>query len=139
MYLSIPFPGSSPSSETERKLPTSGVLTSPNFPCGYLNDLDLVQRVQVPKGNTIWIRFTDLKIEPRHNVRSPTETVTVTDGDGTRLGYFNGGRRDSFDYEDDDSDEWKNNEIVSNTDTVDVLFHTDSSGYMAGWRLEWGE
>ena len=125
--------------ETERELPTSGVLTSPNFPCGYLNDLDIVRRIQVPEGNTIWIRFTDFQCEPRHSVSSATDTVTVTDSDGTRLGYFDGGRRDRFDDDDDIGDDWRNNEILSKTETVEVLFHTDSVGYMEGWRLEWGE
>ena len=99
-------------------------MTSPNFPCGYLNDLDIVQKIQVPEGNTIWIRFTDFECERKH------DTVTLTDGDGTRLGLFDG--------EANSDDDWRHNEIVSNTEVVEVLFHTDSSGYMAGWKLDWG-
>merc|ERR1719175_21163 len=43
----------------ERELPTSGHLTSPNYPGRYPNDYDSVQKIQVPEGNTIRIRFTD--------------------------------------------------------------------------------
>ena len=112
------------------ELPTYGVLTSPNFPCGYLNDLDILQRIQVPENNTIWIRFTDFECQPGR------DTVTLTDGDGTRLGFF---EADSSADDDDDAVDWRNNEIVSNTEVVEVLFHTDSMGYIEGWKLEWGE
>ena len=36
-----------------REQPTSGVLTSPNYPQRYLHNLDLVQLIQVPEGNAI--------------------------------------------------------------------------------------
>ena len=107
---------------------TSGVLTSPDFPERYLNDLDIVQKIQVPEGNTIWIRFTDFDCEREYDY------VTITDNDGTRLGLFDGGENGG-DLSDDD---WRE-EIVSNTETVEVLFHTDGSHRYTGWRLQWGK
>ena len=56
--------------------------------------------------------------------------VIITDKDGTRLGLF-----DEFNYSDDD---WRD-EIVSNTNTVEILFRTDGSGTLNGWRLNWGK
>merc|ERR1712181_66465 len=47
------------SAPSEAEQPTSGVLTSPNYPERYPNGLNLVQKIQVPEGNPIWIRFTD--------------------------------------------------------------------------------
>ena len=108
----------------EREQPKSGVLTSPNYPEDYPNNLDLVQRIQVPEGNTIWIRFSDFDCEPS------MDYVIITDKDGTRLGLF-----DEFNYSDDD---WRD-EIVSNTNTVEILFRTDGSGTLNGWRLDWGK
>ena len=35
-------------------------------------------------------------------------------------------------------DDWRE-EIVSNTETVEVLFHTDGSHRYTGWRLQWGK
>ena len=125
MLSPISFQGSSPSSSVERELATSGVLTSPNFPERYLDRLDIVKKIQVPEGNTIRIRFTDFDCEREYDY------VTITDNDGTRLGLFDGGENSE--------DDWRTKEIVSNTDTVEVLFHTDSSGTRTGWRLDWGE
>ena len=103
---------------------TSGVLTSLNFPERYLNELDLVQKIQVPEGNTIRIRFTDFERERE------LDTVTITDKDGTRLGFFDGGATSE--------DDWRE-EIVSNTSMVEVLFRTDGSSTDEGWRLDWGK
>ena len=108
----------------ERDLPTTGVLTSPNFQERYPHDLNQVQKIQVPEGNTIRIRFTDFDVEREY------DTVTITDKDGTRLGLFDIG---VYSYAD-----WRR-EIVSITDAVEVLFHTDVSGSDMGWRLEWGK
>ena len=115
MLSSIPSQGSSPPSE--RQLATTGVLTSPNFPKADLRNLDLVQKIQVPEGNTIWIRFTDFQCEPEY------DTVTITDKDGTRLGLFDGGVNSD--------DDWRKT-IVSKTDTVAVLYHTDRIGVSKG-------
>ena len=124
MLLSITFQGSSPAPSSEGDLPTTGVLTSPNFPERYFNNLDQVQKIQVPEGNTIWIRFTNFDCEREW------DTVTVSDKDGTRLGLFDGGENSD--------DDWRN-EIVSNTDTVKIVFHTDNSRTGSGWRLDWGK
>ena len=100
------------------------MLTSLNFPKGYFSNIDQVQKIQVPEGNTIRIRFTDFECEREF------DTVTITDKDGTRLGLFDGGANSD--------DDWRK-EIVSNTDTVEVLFHSDESATRRGWRLDWGK
>ena len=126
MLSSISFQGSSPSSSVERELATSGVLTSLNFPERYFNGLHIIQKIQVPEGNTIRIRFTDFDCEREY------DTVTITDGrDGSRLGLFDGMANSD--------DDWQTKEIISKTDTVEVLFHTDGSRSYTGWRLDWGE
>ena len=100
------------------------MLTSLNFPERYPRSIDQVQKIQVPEGNTIWIRFTDFQCEPEY------DTVTITDKDGTRLGLFDGGVNSD--------DDWRKT-IVSKTDRVAVLYHTDRIGVSKGWRLDWGE
>ena len=100
------------------------MLTSPNYPQRYFNNHDVVQRIQVPEGNWIKIRFTDYEVEAEY------DTVTVSDKFGGTLAFFDGGAKSE--------DDWRN-EIVSKTDKFEVRFHTDESGREKGWRLDWGE
>jgi len=112
------------SAPSEAEQPTSGVLTSPNYPERYPNSLDLVQKIQVPEGNTIWIRFTDFECEPG------ADHLIIRDHDGTVLGTYNvdPGFSEAL---------WRT-PMVSITNAVDVEFYTDGSVTQRGWRLEWG-
>ena len=67
------------------------------------------------------------KVEPEHDI------VRVSDGGGDfarPLGVFDGGARSD--------DDWQK-KIFSNTNRVEVLFRTDSTGCREGWRLDWGK
>ena len=135
------------SEEPESLLSTSGVLTSPNYPADYPNDLHERKTIQVAKGNVINIQFTDFDVDPTtfgHN-----DYLLITDGDGSWLGHFGGdhymkngrgGSREIF-YEDRGFVQSGINisDITSVTETVYVLFHTDWSTARSGWRLEWSK
>jgi len=111
------------SSPAEGEQPTSGVLTSPNYPENYQNNLDVVQKVQVPEGNTIWMRFaSDFDIE------RTIDWVKVTNKDGTDLWLSNS----------NSNWETRHQRFESNANSVEVHFHTDGSVTGKGWRLEWG-
>merc|ERR1719460_2619689 len=60
-------------------LPTSGVMTSPNFPADYPNDLHQRKTIQVAEGKVVNIHFTDFDVE--HKV----DYVQLSDADGTNL------------------------------------------------------
>ena len=118
-------------------LPTSGEMTSPNFPANYPNDLHERKTIEVAKGNVINIHFTDFNLE------SPDEVdyLEITDGDGTLLGHFGAG------YYVDEGKRWDLDgggrkgisNLASVTETVHVLFHTDESVASTGWRLKWSK
>merc|ERR1719447_1365484 len=97
-----------------REQPTSGVRTSPNYPEGgeYPRNFDGFQTIQVPEGDTIWMKFTEFELNDEEEV-----FVTVTDKDGTLLGHFD---------EENSHDDWEE-EFESNTNMVKVRFHTDDS------------
>merc|ERR1711971_285823 len=103
---------SSSLSEGEQQ-PTSGVLTSPNYPDRYPDNNELVQKIQVPEGNTIWIRFTDFQCDIYDKVRISDE------------GQF----RTTLESLYSSSEE---------TNVVEVRFRTFEHGPETGWRLEWG-
>ena len=106
--------------------PTSGVLTSPNYPEEYPNNLNLVQKIEVPEGNTIWVRFTDFDSEQGN------DDAFIKDQDGNIHQWITGRNavtRNAVTY---------GREVI-NTNTAEVVFRTDGSVAGRGWRLEWGE
>ena len=116
--LSIIFQGSS-ASEEER--PTSGVLTSPNYPNAYPPNLNLVQKIEVPEGNTIWVHFTDFDSEQGN------DDAFIKDQDGNIHQWTTGRNAVTYGRE------------VIDTNAAEVVFRTDGSVAGRGWRLEWGE
>merc|ERR1719385_232794 len=114
-------------------LPTSGSLSSPNFPANYPNDLHERKTIKVAEGNIINIHFTDFELESPDQV----DYVDITDGAGTSLGHF-GARHYPNTLEFGRGDRTiRIPDLTSVTETVHVLFHTDGSVTERGWRLEW--
>ena len=74
--------------------------------------------IEVPKGKKIKIHFSHFMVE------ACCDYVRIHDGDGTLLGNYH---------------QKPKKDIVSRTDTVHVLFHSDPNAQREGWRLEWGE
>ena len=71
MQSSILFQGSSSLSEQEQ--PTSGLLTSPNYPGRYPDNIDLVQKIQVPEGNNICSGY----VSPTSSVTTVTQSISL--------------------------------------------------------------
>ena len=113
--------------EEPESFPTSGEMASPNFPANYPNDLHERKTIEVAKGNVINIHFTDYELENPDQV----DYLEITDGDGTLLAHFGGGRKGRGGI--------KISDLTSVTETVHVLFHTDESVTRSGWRLEWSK
>ena len=126
-YYTLYFPGALP--EEPLSLPTSGEMSSPNFPTNYPNDLHERKTIKVAKGYVIKIHFTNFELESNDDV----DYVEITDGDGTFLGRF-GAKHSGSRFKAS-----RISNITSVTDTVHVLFHTDESVTMRGWRLEWSK
>ena len=114
-------------------------MSSRNFPANYPNDIHERKTIEVAKGNVIKIHFTDFDLERPDQV----DYVDLIDGDGSFLGRF-GGRHYLDDEEVRREEEGgrraiRISDITSNTETVHVLFHTDSTITRRGWRLEWSK
>lgn len=128
--LTLPYTGTLKPPTVEYQ--SNGVMTSPNFGKGaYPNNLHFEQTIQVDEGKTIKIHFTDFRIE-----RCPygsCDWVEINEGDGSRLAYL----RVTPNFKETDI---LIEDIVSKTNRVTVLFHTDDSvNDFVGWRLVWGE
>lgn len=99
-------------------------MTSPNFPKDYPCKIHQRKTIQVAKGKIINIHFTDFVVEHPGQF----DYVEITDGDGSRLGRFSADQNNAPDLN-----------VTSNTETVHVLFHTDTNTAKKGWRLEWSK
>ena len=101
-------------------------MTSPNYPKPYPNNLDAVQKIEVPAGKIIWICFSDFDLCHTVYYKVCKDTLTLVDQDGTQLEVEEG------------------HEIVSQSNKVKIHFHTDttvefSRRWHNGWSLNWGE
>ena len=99
-----------------------GVMTSPTVSSresNYPPNIHETRTIEVPKGKKIRMQFSQYEVE------SCCDYVRITDEDGTVLK--------------EDKHQPAKKAIVSRTDTVNVLFHSDSTVEYKGFRLEWGE
>ena len=143
------WPDSNPEELEEKQLPTSGEMTSPNFPSSeYPNDLHLTRIIKVAEGSIIKIHFTHfdvLDLDDNGHQCSPKpyctcieerpfteewkcsdDYVEIQDGEGKPFAHLFGSNRTVDD-------------LFSPTETVRILFHTNGQLAGQGWRLEWGE
>ena len=111
-------------------------MTSPNYPDLYPNNHHSTQTIQVAEGKIIKMTFTEFHTDLG-------DRVEIMDGDGTNLtplckhglwgdvhvdvGLFLGCRGGAITV------------FTSNSNIVNVTFHTDNTRQSTGWKLEWTE
>ena len=101
---------------------TIGIVTSPNYPGKYPNNLENSQTIKVEEGLAISLEFTAFNIEYSSTCRY--DHLTITDGDGTTLMRKRCGTTVP-------------DELTSRSNVVKLLFHTDRGGTRSGWSLSW--
>ena len=101
---------------------TIGIVTSPNYPGKYPNNLENSQTIKVEEGLAISLEFTAFNIEYSSTCRY--DHLTITDGDGTTLMRKRCGTTVP-------------DELTSRSNIVKLLFHTDRGGTRSGWSLSW--
>ena len=104
------------------KYETTGVVTSPDFPGDYPNDLEKIFTIKVEEGLAVFLEFTAFNVE-----YSPTcryDHLTITDGDGTTLMEKSCGSTLPA-------------AITSTSNMVNLVFNTDSITTKTGWSLSW--
>jgi hypothetical protein len=118
-----PTVGPSQTNATTQAPPaTSGQIISSRFPSKYQNNIDSNETIEVAAGNKILINFTDFNIESHY--ACSYDYITIVDNDGTTLMNKTCG----------------NNippAVLSSTNKVNVIFHSDYSVRRTGWKLTW--
>jgi hypothetical protein len=98
------------------------VVTSPNFPNNYPNNLRKTETIIAPEGLVLRLEFTAFNVE--NHGRCAYDHLKIVDGDGTIL-----------------MDKTCGNALppvfMSNTNHVDLVFETDRSVTKSGWSVKW--
>ena len=115
---------------------TPGVITSPNHPANYPNNLRKTEYVIVKKGKILRLEFTAFAVWVCDGVETCScDFVRITDGDGTTLmdnscGYSSLQPSDRYYFQPPI--------ITSKTNKVEIYFHTtDALDITSGWSLRW--
>ena len=120
----------------------TGVVTSPNHPDEYPDNLDKTQTIEVESGKILRLEFTHFAVDVCGDINTCScDFVKITDGDGTTMmdnscGYSLGVS-------------WANPShpsyflppiITTRSNRVEIFFHTDDGGIQGsgtGWSLSW--
>jgi len=102
---------------------SSGVIKSENYPSNYSNNMDKTYHVEVASGKKIKISFDDIEIESHSSC--VYDYVVIKDGDRSTLLKTCGNNKPA--------------DIISHTNKVKVIFHSDISITMRGFKLTWTE
>ena len=101
---------------------TPGVVTSPNHPNNYPNDLQQTNTIEVEEGLIVEMQFTAFDVESSSTCSY--DHVTIKNGDGTTLMEKTCGSSLPA-------------AVTSTSNIVEIYFHTDDIGSYSGWRLTW--
>ena len=115
-------------------LKATGVVTSPNHPENYPDNLDKIETIEVESGKMVRLEFTNFAVWACDITTCPCDFVKITDGDGTTLmdnscGYSN--------LDPSHPNYFLPPIITTRTNIVEIFFHTDDSGTRPGWSLNW--
>merc|ERR1739838_1243188 len=99
----------------------SGTLQSPNFPNKYSNNHDETYNIEVQTGKTIEIIFETFELEA--NSRCSYDWLKIIDGSTTLLEETCGSNVPT--------------KLLSQTNKVEIIFHTDGSVTKRGFKLQW--
>ena len=119
----------------------TGVVTSPNHPDLYPDNLDKTQTIEVESGKILRLEFTHFAVDVCDDVTTcPCDFVKITDGDGTTL------MDNSCGYSDrDPSSSWyfQPPNITTRSNRVEIFFHTIFHNLATktrnSWSLSWSE
>ena len=107
----------------EDRTKIEGVVTSPNYPGSYPNNVRRTEMIEVEQGHRISLKFTAFNVE--YGGRSCVwDYLRIVDGDGTTLLQKHCGTT-------------KPATIISRSNIIRLHFKTDSSVTKSGWRATW--
>ena len=120
----------------------TGVVTSPNYPDSYPNNLHKTEMIRVDEGLILLLQFTTFNVEPHSTC--DYDHLTITDDDGTILMEKSCGSAidgtlviGGLGGLDSSLGSFVPANIRSLSNSVNLIFKTDFTGAMAGWSVSW--
>ena len=113
----------------------TGVVTSPNHPGNYPNNLDKIETIEVESGKILRLEFTRFAVWTCDDITTcPCDYVKITDGDGTTLMENSCG----YSSEDPSSSHYFLPPIITTrSNRVEIFFHTNERDKKPGWSVSW--
>ena len=115
----------------------TGVLTSPNFPDNYPDNVAKTHIIKVREGSSVSLNFTAFNVEL--NSVSCKDTVTIIDGNGTTLmaETCGGSSYDNLIVGGQSKNSTLPAVLQSTSNVVNLLFSSSESFATSGWNLTW--
>ena len=112
----------------------TGVVSSPNYPDYYPNNLDKTETIQVESGKILRLEFTRFAVDGQPFACETADYVKITDGDRTTLMDKSCG---SSSGDPSDSNYFQPSIITTRSNRVKIFFSTDGDHTNLGWSLFW--
>ena len=113
------------------RLLATGVVTSPNYPGNYPNNLEKTETIQVEQGLVLLLQFTAFDVS--YQSTCPSDHLTITDGDGTTLMGKTCGSCPASSL----PCSFLPAAIRSRSNVVNFLFVSNSDNTKTGWSVSW--
>ena len=119
------------------KILCTGVITSPNHPDYYPNNLEKTEMIQVEQGLILSLEFTAFNIE--YHSTCSYDHLKITDGDGTTLMEKSCGSTSDGNVSigGESIGSFLPPAIRSRSNSINLVFITDGSVAYPGWSISW--
>ena len=118
-------------------LKATGVVTSPNHPDNYPNNINKTQTIEVESGKILRLEFTHFAVHGLPSGCQSYDFVKITDGDGTTLMDNSCGYSSHPEVGPSHSLYFLPPIITTRSNRVEIFFHTNGDGTKPGWSLSW--
>ena len=122
-------------SQFSEKFRSAGVVTSPDYPSNYPNDLEETKTIEVEQGMIMSLEFTAFDVE--RNSKCVYDHLTILDDNGAILMEKSCGSDGNLVIGGKKLNSTMPPKVWSRSNKVNFVFVTDGGGTRPGWSINW--